>query len=129
MFSVLRTLLTLSVVFASFSFTEQASAQEVRLEARLTGSSLASGKATFRQKGRTVRLSVEIEDASRNTDMVITAIRGDQVLNIGSFTTDAFGFADLNRAGASATVLRPGDIVEVRAGATLVVSGTVRARR
>ncbi len=129
MISVLRTLLTLSVVFASFSFAEQASAQEVRLEARLTGSSLASGKATFRQKGRTIRLSVEVEDAASNTAMVITARRGDQVLNIGSITTNSFGFADLNRAGTNATVLRPGDIVEVRAGATLVVSGTIRARR
>lgn len=128
MSSLIRSLMLVAVAFASVGFAQQASAQEVRLEARLTGTSLASGKATFRQKGTTIRLSVEIEDAAPNTAMTITVRRGTRVLPIGSFTTDAFGFADLNRSGANATVLRRGDVVIVRAGTTTVVSGTVASR-
>ena len=126
--SVVRMLLVCAVAVVSFSFADRAQAQETRLEARLTGASAASGKATFRQRGTTVRLSVEIEDAAPNTAMTITARRGTQVLTIGSITTDATGFADLNRAGVNATVLRAGDVVVVRAGTTLVVSGTIQRR-
>lgn len=129
MSSVVRMLLVCAAAFVSFNVADSVQAQEVRLEARLTGTSAASGKATFRQRGTAIRLSVEIEDAAPNTAMTITARRGNQVLTIGSITTDATGFADLNRAGANATVLRPGDLVIVRAGTVAVVTGTVQSRR
>ncbi len=125
---VIRSLMMLVAVFATFSVAEKASAQQARLEGRLTGATLASGKATFRQQGTSIRLSVEVEDAAPNKLLTITAVRGTQVLSIGTITTDALGFADLNRSGNGAVALRSGDVVVVKAGAATIVSGVLRPK-
>ncbi len=51
--------------------------------------------------------------------MRVTIRRAGKVITVGSFTTSAVGFADLNRSGAGATPLLVGDTVVVQAGTRL----------
>lgn len=63
---------------------------ETRLVAKLTGNTLASGGADWRQQGSVTKFKAEIEDAAPNTSYDIQ-LNG---VTIGSFTTDGFGNAE-----------------------------------
>lgn len=130
MYYVVRSMLLIAV--ALMLTPGDANAQRVRLEARLTGPTLASGQAKFEQRGARRKYNVELEDAARNTLYKVTIRRGTRTINGGSFRTNRFGRGgiDLDTAEGDAVnlVLRVGDRVEIRRGSRVIVSGAMRSR-
>jgi hypothetical protein len=62
-------------VVALFLSAQSAQAQELRLQARLTGATRASGQAKFEQKGTRMKFNVQIEDATRNANFGVVVRR------------------------------------------------------
>jgi len=84
---------------------------EVRLIAFLGGSPtqpLASGKAVYRKRDTSVRLSVEVEDL-RGVRRVNVSVGG---VNVGSARVAA-GTADLNLSGGAVPAVTTGTVVQV----------------
>ena len=84
---------------------------ELRLIAFLGGSPtqpLASGKAVYRKRGTSVRLSVEVEDL-RGVDRVNVSVGG---VKVGSALVAA-GTADLNLSGGAVPAVSRGTVVQV----------------
>lgn len=77
----------------------EAQAQRVKIEADLSGNTLASGDAKYESRGGGARekFSVEVEDAAANTRYRIVVRRGASVIFRRVMTTNALGTFDLNR--------------------------------
>ncbi len=123
----IATLLFIAMLFS----TDQAVAQRTRLEARLGGPTLASGKAKFEQRGRRMKYNVELEDALRNTTYTVVIKRGASSMNGGAIRTNRFGFGEIDldtTEGDQLRQLREGDVVQILIGNRVVVSGRLRAR-
>ncbi len=98
-------------------------ADEVRLRARLSGKSLASGQVDYRERTRNdmsvFRFSVEIEDAEPFTTYDIA--HNGKVF--GDVTTDEFGFADFNRRTIGDDSGDIGFVPQMASGDTVQVVG------
>ncbi len=81
---------------------------ETRLEAKLTGNTLASGNADWRQRGSLMRFKAEIEDAAPNRVYQIQ-LNG---TSIGEFTTDGFGNAE-KQWESGAPLMAEGDTITI----------------
>ena len=106
-------------------------ASRVRLEARLTGNTRASGQARYEQRGRRLKLSIEVEDAARGVQVQMVARRRSQTMILANTRTNNFGFVDFNRdtlRGQFVPILQPGDVIEVRTASGVLVRGTLQAR-
>lgn len=81
---------------------------ETRLVAKLTGNTLASGGADWRQRGNLTKFKAEIEDAAPNTVYQIE-LNG---ASIGEFTTDGFGNAE-KQWESGAPMMKEGDKITI----------------
>src|ERR671915_2582933 len=83
----------------------------------------ADGRADYRERGSSMRLNVEIEDATPNSTFTIE-VSGEPISTI---TTNSFGIAELelntNDGQVVPKVLR-GDLVQIFQGSELVLSGS-----
>lgn len=98
----------------------------VRLEGRLSGRTLASGKAKFESRDGRAKLSAEVEDTTPGSTVVVIARRGSSVITLGAVPTNAFGVADLNLdtdLGHTVPTLKAGDVIEVQMNGQTLVSG------
>lgn len=109
-------LLTIFVFATLFGFIEfvDAADDRTKLEAELINQSTGKddGKAKFEQRPDRVTLSVEIEDQKSNSSFTIKV----DGKNLGGFTTDGSGFADINmdsRDGDNIPSVTSGSMVEV----------------
>lgn len=84
---------------------------------------IADGRADYRERGNSMRLNVEVEDVSPNSDFAIE-ISGN---TLGTITTNSFGTAELelntNDGQVVPKILR-GDLVQIFQGTELVLSGS-----
>ena len=109
-------LLTIFIFATLFGFIEfvDAADDRTKLEAELINQSTGKddGKAKFEQRPDRVTLSVEIEDQKSNSSFTIKV----DGKNLGGFTTDGSGFADINmdsRDGDNIPSVTSGSMVEV----------------
>src|SRR3712207_6437394 len=83
----------------------------------------ADGRADYRERGSSMRLNVEIEDATPNSTFAVE-VSGEPISTI---TTNSFGIAELelntNDGQVVPKVLR-GDLVQIFQGSELVLSGS-----
>ena len=117
--SVAALLLVLTV--PQLQLVEAGGGPETKLEGRLSGTSLASGKAKFEERADRVRFSVQVEDMSSDGNFTV-AVNGAEVSTI----TVAGGLGDLNldtRDGESVPSLKAGDDVEVSSGGVVILFG------
>ncbi|MEZ6136396.1 MAG: hypothetical protein R3C53_15990 [Pirellulaceae bacterium] len=90
--------------------------QRVKLEANLSGNTLASGKAKFESRGNRQKFSVEIEDAAANTRYRVDVRNSAGLVFRAVMRTNALGGFDLNRdtlLGQSVPSISAGDRVIV----------------
>jgi hypothetical protein len=99
------------------SSTSAAAPGEVRLRAKLSGNTLASGGADWRTKVVT-KFKAQIEDAVPNTSYDIQ-LNG---VTIGKFTTDGFGNAE-KQWESGAPMMKAGDVITIGP-----VSGTLSTK-
>lgn len=108
-----------------------AAAPTLKLEARLTGNSAASGKAKFEERTTRRKFSIEVEGAARNLPLQMVIRRGTQSQVVAMARTNQFGFVDVNgdtALGQFVPVLKAGDIVEVRTASGVLLRGTLQPR-
>lgn len=108
---------TLLLTAANVSYAQQ----RVKLEARLSGNTLASGKAKFENRGNRQKFSVEIEDARPNTAYQVDISNAAGRVFRAVVTTNALGGFDLNRdtlLGQSVPSISRGDAVAVSVAST-----------
>ncbi len=132
--SILAVVLALGVIASATTST--AAASGTKLEGDLNpAAGLASGEAEFESRSDRTRFTAEVED---------TAIACDQLhvfhvassTDLGAMAADGDGNCDLNLdtrgedtvPGDSVPGMAAGDSIEVRQGATVVVSGTLTAK-
>ena len=121
-----------ALIFLAMCFSpNQTVAQRTRLEARLGGPTLASGKAKFEQRGNRMKYNVELEDALRNTNYSVIIKRGTSSMNGGKIRTNRFGSGEIDldtTEGDQLKQLREGDVIQIWQGNRVVVSGRLRSR-
>lgn len=118
-------------VFTLFCSVQSAQAQETRLQARLTGTTLASGQAKFEQKGTRMKFNVQIEDAARNANYGVVVRRGTLIVYRGAIRTDGFGRGVIdidNTEGDVVPQMRSQDTVVVNSGTSRFLTGTLQPR-
>src|ERR687896_289583 len=117
-------LLILGIIVQNASATTS----EIRILADLnpppsTAGIAADGSADYRERGSSMRLNVEIEDATPNSTFTIE-VSGEPISTI---TTNSFGIAELelntNDGQVVPKVLR-GDLVQIFQGSELVLAGS-----
>src|SRR5919106_1600259 len=117
-------LLILGIIVQNASATTS----EIRILADLnpppsTAGIAADGRADYRERGSSMRLNVEIEDATPNSTFTIE-VSGEPISTI---TTNSFGIAELklntNDGQIVPKVLR-GELVQIFQGSELVLSGS-----
>jgi hypothetical protein len=122
--SILLAGLALAALFVS---NGAAQAQEIRLETRLTGTTLASGKARFEQRSTRMKFDVEIQDARANTSYGVIVRRGTSVIYQGTIRTDAFGRGKIDLDTTNGHVvprIQRLDTIAVNLGTTRILGGT-----
>jgi hypothetical protein len=102
--------------------------QRGKLQANLTGSTLASGKAKYENRGNRQKFSVEIEDAKPNASYRIEVRSATGLVFRAVVTTNALGAFDLNRdtiLGQSVPAITAGNNVTVFdvAARTVILQG------
>ena len=117
------------LIFGIIVQTTSATTSEIRILADLNtppsaaGIAAADGRADYRERGSSLRLNVEIEDATPNSTFTIE-VSGEPISTI---TTNSFGIAELelntNDGQVVPKVLR-GDLVQIFQGSELVLSGS-----
>jgi hypothetical protein len=125
------TRLPLSVLVAAafavlFTLAPNSQAQTIKLETRLTAPNggVASGKAKYEDRGTRRKFSVEAQDVRLANGTVLSVCVNGQL--VGTLRIN-FGRGDLNLDTAlnqAVPVVRPGSVVEVKNGATVIVRGT-----
>ncbi len=115
-------LLILGIITQNASAT---TSSEIRMLADLNPANggMADGRADYRERGSSMRLNVEIEDATPNSTFTIE-VSGEPISTI---MTNSFGIAELelntNDGQVVPKVLR-GDLVQIFQGSELVLSGS-----
>lgn len=120
--------LALGTLLAS---TEGVSAQSLRLETRLTGTTRASGTAKFERRDARMKFNVQIEDAPVSAGFGVVVRRGTQIVYRGVLRTSALGRGVIdidNTEGDIVPAMRSGDLVIVNFGQTRLLTGTLRPR-
>jgi plastocyanin len=116
------------LIFGIIVHTASATISEIRILADLNpppgaAGIAADGRADYRERGSSLRLNVEIEDATPNSTFTIE-VSGEPISTI---TTNSFGIAELelntNDGQVVPKVLR-GDLVQIFQGSELVLSGS-----
>ena len=118
-------------IVALLASAQAIQSQEVRLEARLSGSTRASGQARFEQKGTRMKFNVELEDAAANTTYGVVVKRGTLIVYRGSISTNALrrGVIDIdNTEGDVVPRMLASDTVIVNLGTTRFLGGTLLPR-
>lgn len=119
------------VMFASLYFGQDVHAQRLKMETRLNGPTLASGKAKYESRGNRRKFNANIEDTAPAMVFTVMIRRGGQAFIAGTFTTNQFGQGGLDidtGEGFQVPTLMLGDIVEIRMGGVVVVSGALRRK-
>ena len=116
------------LIFGNIIQNASATTSEIRILADLNpapsaAGMAADGRADYRERGSSMRLNVEIEDATPNSTFTIE-VSGEPISTI---TTNSFGIAELelntNDGQVVPKVLR-GDLVQIFQGSELVLSGS-----
>jgi hypothetical protein len=118
-------------VVALFLSAQSAQAQELRLQAPLTGATRASGQAKFEQKGTRMKFNVQIEDATRNANFGVVVRRGTLIVYRGVVRTDGFGRGVIdidNTEGDVVPAMKALDAVIVNSGTTRYLTGSLQQR-
>lgn len=127
--SILAVVLALGIVVGSTSGTAAASDSRLRLEGDLNAAaSLTSGDAKFEHRSDRTRFSAEVEDTSIACGELHVFHVASSTTALGAMTADGVGVCDLNldtRDGDSVPGMSASDIIEVRQGTTVVVSGSL----
>jgi plastocyanin len=116
------------LIFGIIVQNASATTSEIRILADLnpppsTAGIAADGRADYRERGSSMRLNVEIEDATPNSTFTIE-VSGEPISTV---TTNSFGIAELelntNDGQVVPKVLR-GDLVQIFQGPELVLGGS-----
>lgn len=118
-----------ALVLSAVSVATTSAQTEVRLRAEFTATAAgrpADGHADWRREPGRTRLSVEVEDVTRDGTGRVVISRGTTVVFSRAITI-AGGFSDLNldsRNGNAVPALRAGDVVRIQDSAgTLILVG------
>jgi plastocyanin len=126
--SILVTTVLSLLIFGIIIQNASATTSEIRILADLnpppSGAGIAAdGRADYRERGSSMRLNVEIEDATPNSTFTIE-VSGELISTI---TTNSFGIAELelntNDGQVVPKVLR-GDLIQIFQGSELVLGGS-----
>ena len=126
--SILVMIVMSLLIFGIIVQTTSATTSEIRILADLNpppsaAGIAADGRADYRERGSSLRLNVEIEDATPNSTFTIE-VSGEPISTI---TTNSFGISELelntNDGQVVPKVLR-GDLVQIFQGSELVLSGS-----
>jgi hypothetical protein len=120
--------LACALVLSMASVATTSAQTEVRLRAEFTATAAggpADGHADWRREGARTRLSVEVEDVTRDGTGRVVILRGTTVVFSRAINIVG-GFSDLNLDTANGNVvpaLRVGDVVRIRdsSGALILV--------